>query len=132
MGAGLVHPLMTRKLTENFFVSVCTVWKLPTPRVQNNHGEILRTWPDAYTEFAGHRAIPCALGIKKGDAGKFVVMRQADATFEAQPSYALLDGHYPLIEAEMVAVVDGVAYTIKGVPQQGQRTITELALELVK
>lgn len=129
---GLVDPRMTLRLQDHFFVSRCTIWALPTPRRQNNHGEIMRAWPDDYTELAGHRVIPCAFGVKKGDGGKFVEMRQADATFGAQQFYALLDNHYPLIEADMVAVVDGVAYTIKGVPQQGQQLITELALELIK
>jgi hypothetical protein len=123
---------MTLRLQDKFFVSRCTIWGLPTPRLQNNHGEIRRAWPADYTEVAGHRVIPCALGIKKGDGGKFVLSRDMDATFTSEPLYALLEGYYPLITAEMVAVVDTVAYTIKGTPQQGQRLITELALELIK
>lgn len=123
---------MTQRLGPHFFVSTCTIWKLPTPRVQNNHGEIMRAWPDAYAEFTGHRAIGCALGVKRGDGGKFVEMRQPDATFTSGQLYCLLDGHYPLIEAEMVAVIDGTAYNIKGVPQQAQRLITELAVELIR
>jgi hypothetical protein len=130
-GRGLVDPRMVTRL-QDFFTSTCSVWKLPSPRLQNKHGEVQRSWPADYAEYAGHRAIPCVLGVRKGDAGRFVEIRQAEATFTSDQLYVLLDGHYPLVEAEMVAVVDGQAYNIKGVAHQAQRLITSLAVELIR
>jgi len=131
LGSGLVHPLMTAALRGNFLRSSCTIWQL-SARVQDSLGAVQRAWPDDYEQLTGHVAIACAIAPVEGMTGEETEERAVDSTYDRARKNVLLNAAYPLIEVEMVAVIDGVAHNIVGVPQSAVGGVTLLVVEVVE
>lgn len=131
LGSGLVHPLMTAALRGNFLRSRCTIWQL-SANVQNSLGERQRTWPDDYEQLTGHAVIPCAEAPLEGTTGELTERRQSDATYDQARKNVLLDAEYPLVEVQMVAVIDNVAYDILGVQKSAVGGVTSMVVELIR
>lgn len=122
----IVHP---RRFTElaRFFPSRCTILRRTDP-VVSTFGE-----PQAgYPTLTGHELIPCSIATRAGNTQEqSSEKRTADSTFDAKTRHCNLDGYYPLIEEQMIAVVDGTEYDIRGVVHQSVQGQTKLMLELI-
>lgn len=127
-------PLTTNILHERlwqelglFYPSVCSIRSRTTPSV-SPLGEAQAGFPT----LTGHDYIACRLSTRSGNTQEQASeVRTADSTYTSEARHCGLDGYYPQITTEMVAVVDGVEYDIEGVVHDGTKAHTKLMLELI-
>lgn len=117
---GVVHPQMLQRLVGLAFPSTCTIQT--ATEGQDSFGAVTRTWGN----LAGHVDLPCRLS----PAGGSEQPRPQDI-YLASLFTITLAGNYPTITETMQAVIDGQAYNITAVDQDGQSAQTRLSAKLV-
>lgn len=127
-------PLTTNILHERlwqelgtFYPSVCCIRFRTTPSVS-----VLGATEAGFPVLQGHEFIACRISTRSGNTQEQASeVRTAESTYTSQTRHCGLDGYYPQIATEMVAVVDGVEYDIRGVVHDGTQVHTKLMLELI-
>jgi hypothetical protein len=110
-----------------FLRSRCTILQRTEPIV-NAFGD----QEAGYPVLPGHDSIACSLAAKSGNTQEQASeVRTNNGIFVAEARHCILDGYYPLIKPEMIAVVDGVNYDIRGVVHSSIKAHTKLMLEVI-
>jgi hypothetical protein len=124
----LFHPKMMETLQARFFPSLCAVYA--TDNAANAIGETVRT-PQA-SPVVGLERVYCNLSQVLGRGADFSEERDVSSTYVSQQYECQLCGYFTGIVEDMVAVVDGVSYDIRGVKQPSVSSHTVLLLERVR
>ena len=104
-----------------FYNATCTIMEYTT--VADTYGVPVRTWANK----ASHVNIACRIAPKS--AGTEI--KQPIQTYSASQMTITLSGNYPLIVAQMRAVVGGVNYDILGTRVDGFNVSTVLDVQVV-
>lgn len=121
----LIHPLQFERLETTFWRHTCTIQQ--ATNTANEVGELEPTWAD----LVGHTFISCNLAAKESMSEQTSEQRRDDSTYDAKTRHLQLNGYYPLIGEGMRAVVDSVAYDIRGVVHSSAKVQTKLIVELI-
>lgn len=128
LGNPLIDPRMVPSLVPQMWRSECAVYD--TDDAANAIGEVTRIKQAA--PVAGLERIRCNISQVLGQGADINEMRTPGSTFVAELRECQLDSYYGGIEEDMVAVVDGVQYDIRGVKQASVRSHTVLILERIR
>lgn len=122
--ANSITSVMQAALATGLFVSTCDI-KAPSG-VFNASGA-----PDGnYSNVAGLTGIRCMRAPQSDIRIIATEMNSLSEILSVNESRVLLDAYYPAILPSYQAVVDGVAYDIKGVEHDSQSQMTRLRVEL--
>lgn len=121
----LISPYLFEKLETTFWRHTCTIQQ--ATQTANEVGELEPTWAN----LASHADISCNLAAAEAMGEQKSEMRRDTSTYDAKTRHCQLNGYYPLIGEGMRAVIDGVAYNIRGVVQSSAKVQTKLILELI-
>jgi len=116
----LFHPRMLMALRD-FYPSRCTIQVATSS--QDSHGQERPTW----ATLKDHGSLPCAIGPSGGQE-----VERRDQTYARTTHRIALQGHSPLIDETMQAVVDDAPYTIVLVEHDSHSQGTSLLVELVQ
>lgn len=122
----LVHPQMLNRLPQ-FYPSEATIESGVESR--DSFGSPTLTW----TVLANHRDIPCRISPLTVQTPTFTSEARLESlTYLTTTHHIALRGYFPEIEATMRAVIDDVAWDIKGVEHDGQNVTTRLRVNRVE
>ena len=130
----LIDPRLPGRLTPGFFRSICQI-KSPLVGASDQdsygapHGVTLRQ----YTVKVGHEAIPCRTEPEYKDSGSRAAdtVRQVQVTREIEKLHVKLNGYYPAILDQELAVIDGVPWQIQGITTDGNKVFTQLHVRTI-
>jgi hypothetical protein len=122
----LIHPQMLDRLPQ-FYPSEATIEE-PT-ETRDSFGSTSSTW----ATLASHSAIPCRVAPLTVQTPTFSnEAKLEDLSYLTTTHHIALRGYFPLITPLMRAMVDGVAWDIKGVEHDGQHVTTRLRVNRVQ
>lgn len=121
----LIDPRLFEHLSTTFWRHTCTIQEASS--TANEVGELEPTWSD----LTGHTFISCNLAAAQAMGEQKSEQRRDNTTYDAKTRHCQLNGYYPLIGEGMRAVMDSVAYDIRGVVQSSAKVQTKLILELI-
>ena len=129
LGNALVDPRLFDRLRRTHWVSVCAIYDT-TDTQSSITGEVGRV--KNASPVSGLERIACNLSQVLGRGADVSEIRNTQSTYVSQQYECQLDAYYASIEEDMVAVVDGVEFDIRGVKQSSVRSHTVLILERVR
>lgn len=104
-----------------FYNQTCTIQEYSESR--SAAGQLIKTWADK----TSHTNINCRIAPKVAGAE----IKMPNQTYSMSQLTITLAGDYPLIEAQMRAVVAGVNYDILGTRVDGYNVSTVLDVQIV-
>lgn len=119
---GVIHPEMLERVQPSFYPSLCTIQELGT--AQDEYGQETATPVD----LANHVDIPCRIAPVVAASEQ----RSQQQVFVESKYNVALNGYYPAIQEDMVAVVDDVTYGIEFAGHDGNQTMTHLTVRRVE
>jgi len=119
---GIVHPALLDRVQPNFYPSLCTIQELGT--AQDEYGQETGEPVD----LEDHINVPCRIAPVVAPSEQ----RSSQQVFVEGKYAVALNGYYPAIEEDMVAVVDGTIYDIEFVAHDGNQQTTRLNVRLVE
>lgn len=125
----LIDPRFFEKLGTTFWKHTCTI-QTP-PETFNEIGEPELAADAGWVNLPGHDLISCNLAAQRALGEQQSEKRNAGSTYDAKTRHCQLNGYYPLITEGMRAVVDSVAYDIRGVVHSSAKVQTKLILERI-
>lgn len=120
-----IAAVMPSALATGLFVSLCDIQQ--PSGVFGASGA-----PDGnYTDVSGLTGIACMKAPPSIKRLTAMEQNSVPTILSVNQSHVLLDAYYPAIQTGYRAVVDSIAYDIKGVESDSQRVMTRLRVELV-